>query len=61
MEQRRESNKEKLEDEEVILIKPYEISESTLLTTKLSFINNEVENLMKYMKFIWFPMQMRIF
>ena len=36
MEQKKESNKERVEDEEVILIKPYEISEFILLTTKLT-------------------------
>jgi len=50
-EQGKESNKGRVEDEEVILIKPYKISESTSLL-ELSFINNKVENLMKYMKFI---------
>jgi len=50
----------KVEDKEIIIIKPYEIDESTLMT-KSSFINNEVENLIKYMKFIRSPTQTRIF
>ena len=55
--QRRESNKgEVVEDEEVILIKPYEVSGSGLSITKLSFIDDEVDNLMKYIKFIQSPM-----
>jgi len=37
-----------VEDEEVILIKPYKVSGSTSSLTKLSFIDNEVDNLMKY-------------
>ena len=41
----------KMEDEEVILIKPYKVDES-ISTTKSSFINDEVENLIKCMKFI---------
>ena len=44
----------RIEDEEVILVKPYEISQSkssTLLSTT-SFITDEVKNLLKYMKFI---------
>jgi len=41
----------KMEDEEVILIKLYKVDESTS-TTKSSFINDEVENLIKCMKFI---------
>ena len=50
-EQEKESNKGRVEDKEVILIKLYKISESTSLL-ELSFINDKVENLMKYMKFI---------
>jgi len=50
-----------VEDEEIILIKPYKISKSTSLTTTLSFIDDKVNNLMKYMKFIQFPIQTRIF
>jgi len=48
---RKELNKGRVEDEEIILIKLYKILESTS-TTKSSFINDEVENLIKYMKFI---------
>ena len=44
-----------IEDEEVILIKPYKVSKSKLLITKSSFINNEINNLLKYIKFIWSP------
>ena len=58
-EQEKELNKGRVEDEEVILIKPYKISESTLL--KSSFINNEVKNLIKYMKFICSSTQTRLF
>ena len=50
-----------IEDKKVILIKPYEISGLALSTTKLSFINNEVNNLLKYMKFIQLSIQTRIF
>ena len=42
----------RVEDEEVILIKPYEVSKSTSSTTQSSFITDEVDNLIKYMKFI---------
>jgi len=41
-----------VEDKEVNLIKPYEVSESTSSTTTLNFIDDEVNNLIKYMKFI---------
>jgi len=48
------------EEEEVILIKPYEVSESSS-TKSSSFIDEEVDNLIKYMKFIKFSTQTRIF
>ena len=53
-------DKRRVEDEEVILIKPYEISESTS-TKSLSFIDEEVDNLLKYIKFIKSSTQTRIF
>ena len=59
-EQEKKLNKGRVEDEKVILIKPYKVLELTSLS-KSSFINNEVENLMKYMKFIQSPTQTRIF
>ena len=53
----------RIKEEEVILIKLYEVSESTLTSSlaQTSFITDEVENLFKYMKFIWTPTQTRIF
>ena len=51
----KETKKEegKVEDEEVILIKPYEVSTTTSsLSSQTSFITDEVENLLKYMKFV---------
>jgi len=47
----------RIEDKKVILIKPYEVSQSTssksiLSTTQSSFILDEVNNLLKYIKFI---------
>ena len=53
MEQKRELNKGRIE-KEVILIKPYEVSESAI-------INNEVDNLIKYMMFICSPTQTILF
>ena len=42
-----------IEEDEVILIKPYKVlSLSSAMTTKFSFIDNKVENLMKYIKFV---------
>ena len=52
----------RIKEKEVILIKPYKVSESTMmLLAQTSFIMDEVENLFKYMKFIPAPMQTRIF
>jgi len=51
----------RVEDEEVILVKPYEISSTTSSSSRTSFITDEVENLLKYMKFVKTPPQTRIF
>jgi len=59
-----ESKKEggHIEEEEVILVKPYEVSKSSsLMTSTTSFITDEVKNLLKYMKFVQSPMQTRLF
>jgi len=46
----------------VILIKPYEVTQSNSSTTSTtSFITDEVKNLIKYMKFIRSPTQTRLF
>jgi len=55
--QKKKLGKERMEDEEVILIKPYEVLTTTSKTTssktaKMSFIYEEIENLEKYMKFV---------
>jgi len=51
-EERREE-KGRIEDEEVILVKPYKVSTPTpSSTSQTSFITEEVDNLSKYMKFI---------
>ena len=44
-EQKKESNKGRVEDEEIILIKPYEISESASSTMTSSFINDKVHKI----------------
>ena len=49
-----DKEKERVEEEEVILIKPYEISELTL-TKSLSFIDEKINNLLKHMKFVKSP------
>ena len=58
----REQKKEdgKVEDKEVILIKPYEVFTSASMT-EISFIQDKVKNLTKYMKFIHSLMQMQLF
>ena len=53
-------NKEKIKEEEVILIKSYEVLES-IFTKSSSFINKEINNLIKYMKFVKSSTQTRIF
>jgi len=45
--------KGKVEDEEVILIKPYEVSMTmSSSSSQTSFIIDKVKNLLKYMKFV---------
>ena len=53
-------DKEKIKEEEVILIKSYEVLES-IFTKSSSFIDKEINNLIKYMKFIKSSTQTRIF
>ena len=55
-------NKGRVKDEEIILIKPYKVSSSMSISThSTSFINEEIENLIKYMKFVKMPTQTRLF
>ena len=44
----------RIEDKEIILVKPYEVSQSKSSTSSsiISFIMDEVKNLLKYMKFV---------
>ena len=53
----------KVEDEEIILVKSYEVLQSKSLTSSstTSFITDEVDNLLKYMKFIQSLTQTRLF
>ena len=53
-------NKERMEDEEVILIKPYKVLES-ISTKSLSFIDKKIDNLLKYLKFVKSSIQTRLF
>ena len=50
----------RVEDEEVILVKPYEVSMTTSLSST-SFITDKVEHLLRHMKFVRTPSQTRLF
>jgi len=60
MAEKKKEDKGTIENEEVILVRPYEVSSTTSSSTT-SFITDKVENLPKYMKFIKTPSQTRIF
>ena len=47
--------KGKVKDNEVILIKLYEVSITTSSSSQTSFITDEVKNFFKYMKFVQSP------
>jgi len=61
MEEERKEDKGTIENEEVILVQPYEVSLTTTSSSKTSFITDEVKNLAKYMKFVRTPSQTRLF
>jgi len=59
----KEENREekgRVEDEEVILVKPYEVSITTS-SSSTSFITDEVEHLLRHMKFVRMLPQTRLF
>ena len=61
MEEETRRNEGWVEDEEVILLKPYEVSSLMSISThSTSFIDEEIKNLIKYMKFIKTPTQTKI-
>ena len=60
-EEEKKEEKGVVEREEVILVRSYEASSTTLSSSRTSFITDEVENLLKYMKFMKTPSQTRIF
>ena len=57
----KKEEQEVVEREEVILVRPYEASSTTLSSSISSFITDEVEHLFKYMKFMKTLTQTRIF
>jgi len=60
MNEEMKEDKGTVENEEVILVRLYEVSTTTSSSTT-SFITDKVENLAKYMKFMKTPSQTRIF
>ena len=60
MDEEAKEEKGRVEDEEVILIKPYEVS-TTTSSSSTSFITDEVEHLFRHMKFVRTPSQTRLF
>jgi len=50
-----------IENEEVILVQPYQVESTTTSSSSTSFISDEINNLEKYMKFVKTPSQTRIF
>ena len=61
MEEEKREEKGMTENEEVILVLPYEVSSTTTSSSITSFITDKVKNLAKYMKFTKTPSQTRIF
>ena len=61
MEEEKKEEKGTVENEEVILIHPYEFSSMTSSSPTTSFLTDEIKNLIKHMKFVKFPTQTRIF
>ena len=60
MTEERKEDKGTIENEEVILVRPYEVS-STTSSSMTSFITDKINNLAKYMKFVKTATQTRIF
>ena len=60
MDEEKKNQGGRIEEDEIILVKPYETSTTTSSSTP-SFISDEVEHLLKHMKFIRSPSQTRIF
>ena len=61
IEEETKEEKRVVENKEVILVQPYEVSSKTTSSSTTSFITDEVKNLAKYMKFVKTPAQTRIF
>ena len=61
IEEEKKEEKGVVENEEVILVRPYKISSTTSSSSGISFIMDKVKNLLKYMKFMKTLSQTRIF
>ena len=61
MEKEKKEEKGTIENKEVTLVCPYEVSSTTTSSSRTSFISDKIENLAKYMKFVKTPTQTRIF
>jgi len=59
--QKKELEEGRVENEKVILIKPYKILTTISKTTESNFIHDEIKNLEQHMKFIHSPTQTRLF
>ena len=63
-EEKKEEKKEEkrtVENEEIILVCPYEVPSTTLSSLTTSFIADEIENFIRHIKFVRTPTQTRIF
>ena len=61
VEEEKKEEKGEVKSKEVILVRPYKVSSTTSLSSRTIFITNEVENLLKYTKFVKAPSHTRIF
>jgi len=61
MEEEKKEEKGTVENKEVILVCPYEVLSTTSSSSTTNFITDKIENLIKHMKFVKSPTQIRIF
>jgi len=61
IEEEKKKEKGMIENNEVILVCPYEVSSTTTSLSRTSFITDEIKNLAKYTKFVKTLLQTRIF
>jgi len=61
MEEEKKEENGTIENKEVILVCPYKVLSTTTSSSRTSFITDEIENLVKYMKFVKTLSQTRIF